>query len=74
MATWRDRDMEEERTYVVTSSSFRDVIARDLRSGCESHILSGKHEDTVVEHSCKVVRIICAGDTIPAAVTPTPAS
>ena len=74
MATWRDRDMEEERTYVVTSSTFRDVIAGDLRSACESHIFGGKHEDTVVEHSCEVVRIICAGDTIPAVVTPTPAS
>ena len=74
MATWRDRDMDAERTYVVTSSSFRDLIARDLRSGCEGDIFSGKYEDTVVEHSCEIVRIVCAGDTIPAAGTSTPAS
>ena len=30
--TWRDRDEDPERTYVVTSSSFRNLIARDLRS------------------------------------------
>ena len=66
MASWRDRDKEPERTYVATSSSFRDLIARDLRAGCGSTAFSGKHEDTVVEHSCEIVRIMCAGDGISA--------
>ena len=70
MATWRDRDKDPERTYVVTSSSFRDLIARDLRAGCESTAFSGKYEDTVVEHSCEIVRIMCAGDTIPVGGNP----
>ena len=72
MATWRDRDKDAERTYVVTNSSFRDVIAKDLRSACEADIFSGKYEDTVVEHSCEIVRIACAGDTIPATVGAAP--
>ena len=70
IASWRDRDKEPERTYVVTSSSFRDLIARDLRAGCDSTAFSGKHEDTVVEHSCEIVRIMCAGDTIPVGGNP----
>ena len=45
----------------LTSSSFRDVIARDLRSGCDRDIFSGQYEDMVVEHSCKIVRIACGG-------------
>ena len=74
LATWRDRDMHAERTYVVTSSSFRDLIARDLRSSCESTAFSGKYEDTVVENSCEIVRVVCAGEPIPAVSTSTPAS
>ena len=70
MANWRDRDEDPERTYVVTSSSFRDVIARDLRSGCESAAFAGKYEDTVVEHSCEAVHVMCASDIVPAAGTP----
>ena len=35
MANWRDRDEDPERTYVVTSSTFRNLIARDLRSGSD---------------------------------------
>ena len=66
MATWRDRDEDPERAYVVTSSSFRDLIARNLRSGCESTAFSGKYENTVVDHSCDIVQIMCAGDAIPA--------
>lgn len=64
MAKWRDRDKDPERAYVVTSSSFRDVITRDLHARCESTAFSGKYEDTVVEHSCEIVRIMCAGETI----------
>ena len=70
MASWRDRDEDPERTYVVTSSSFRNLIARDLRSGCRNAAFGGKYEDTVVEHSCDIVRIMCAGDVVPATVTP----
>ena len=70
MAEWRDRDEDPERTYVVASSSFPSLIARDLRSGCRSTALSGKHTGTVVEHSCEIVDITCAGDIVPAAVTP----
>ena len=70
MAKWRDRGKDAERTYVVTSSSFRNVIARNLRSDCESTALSGKYEDTVVEHSCEIVRVMCAGDTTPAGDNP----
>ena len=70
MAKWRDRDKDLERTYVVTSSSFRDLIARDLRSGCERNIFAGKYENTVVDHSCEIVRVMCAGDIVPAIVTP----
>ena len=66
MAKWRDRDEDAERAYVVTSSSFRDLIARDLRSGCESTAFSGKHENTVLEHSCEIVQIMCAGRAVPA--------
>ena len=65
MATWRDRDMTSERTYVVASSSFRNLISGNLRSGCEREILGGKHEDAVAEHSCEVLRIVCAGGTSP---------
>ena len=70
MARWRDRDEDPERTYVVTSSSFRNLIARDLRSGCRNAAFGGKYEDTVVEHSCDIVRIMCAGDVGPAELTP----
>ena len=73
MAKWRDRGKDAERTYVVTSSSFRDVVARDLRSGCESDIFAGKQEDTVMEHSCEIVRIMCAGDAMQADGSPNPA-
>ena len=62
MAAWRDRDMDAERTYVVTSSSFREFIPGNLRSGCEREILGGKHEDAVAERSCEVLRIVCAGN------------
>ena len=71
IASWRDRGEDPERTYVVTSSSFRDLIARDLRSGCDGHTFGGKHEDTVVEHSCDIVRIVCADDVVAASVVPT---
>ena len=74
MAKWRDRDKDAERTYVVTSSSFRDLIGRDLRSGCESTALSGKTENTVVEQSCKIVRIVCAGNKSVADGTSNPGS
>ncbi|MDE0349429.1 MAG: hypothetical protein OXM56_06960 [Gammaproteobacteria bacterium] len=66
MAKWRDRDEDPERAYVVTGSSFRELVARDLRSRCESTAFSGKYENTVVEHSCDIVRITCAGNAIPA--------
>ena len=69
MARWRDRDEDPERTYVVTSSSFRHLMARDLRSGCDRAAFGGKYEDTVVEHSCDVLRIMCAGDVVPATGT-----
>ena len=68
MATWRDRDEDPERTYVVTSSSFRNLISRDLRAGCDRETFGGKYHDTVVEHSCDIVRIVCAGEVVP----PTP--
>ena len=71
IASWRDRDEDPERTYVVTSSSFRDLIARDLRAGCDRDTFGGKYEDTVVEHSCDMVRIMCADDVAAASVTPT---
>ena len=70
IAKWRDRDEDPERTYVATSSSFRDVIARDLRSGCEGAAFAGKYEETVVEHSCEMVHVMCASDIVPAAGTP----
>ncbi len=60
MATWRDRGEDAERTYVVTSSTFPDVIARNLRSGCERDAFGGKNEGTVVEHACEIERIVCA--------------
>ena len=66
IAKWRDRDEDPERAYVVTSSSFRELIARDLRSGCESTAFGGKHENTVVEHFCEIVQILCAGRAVPA--------
>ena len=66
IAKWRDRDKDAERTYVVTSSSFRDLIANNLRSGCGSAALAGKYEETVVERSCEIVRVICAADLVPA--------
>ena len=65
MAAWRDRDMNSERTYVATSSSFRNLIPGNLRSGCEREILGGKHEEAVAERSCEVLRIVCAGGTSP---------
>ena len=67
---WRDRDDDPERAYVVTSSSFRDLIVRDLRSGCESTAFSGKYEYTVVEHSCEIVNIMCAANIAPASDPP----
>ena len=70
IAKWRDRDKDPERTYVVTSSSFRNLIARELRSGCRSSAFGGKHEDTVIEHSCELVQITCAGDVVPATAAP----
>ena len=57
-----DQDEDPERTYVVTSSSFPNLIATDLRSACRNAAFGGKYEDTVVEHSCDIVRIMCAGD------------
>ena len=73
LARWRDRDEDPERAYVVTSSSFPNLIARDLRSGCEREAFGGKRKGTVVEHSCGIVRIMCADDVAPnAAVTPMP--
>ena len=70
MVKWRDRREGPGRAYVVTSSSFPSVITRDLRSGCESTAFSGKYADTVVEHVCEIVRIMCAGDIVPATMTP----
>ena len=70
MAKWRDRDEDPERTYVVTSSSFRNLIATDLRSACKNTALSGKYEGTVLEHSCEIVDVMCASDIVLAAVTP----
>ena len=65
IAEWRDRDEDPERAYVVTNSSFRNLIARDLRSGCRGEAFGGKREGTVVEHSCDIVRIMCADDIAP---------
>ena len=62
LARWRDRGTDAERTYVVTSSSFRSLITGNLRSECERESFGGKHEGKVVEHSCEVLRIACAGD------------
>ena len=70
MAKWRDRNEDAERTYVVTSSSFRDLVARDLRTACESAALGGKHEGTVLEHSCEMVDIVCADDVVADSATP----
>ena len=42
MAKWRDRDEDSERSYVVRSSSFRDLMTRDLRSGCRSTAFGGR--------------------------------
>ena len=71
-ASWRDRGMDAQRAYVVTSSSFRDLIARDLRSGCEAEIFAGKPDGTVAEHACDVVTVMCAGDALPANAAPDP--
>lgn len=71
MAKLRDRGEDPERTYVVTSSSFRHLIAKELRSGCQSTAFGGKYENTVIEHSCEIVEIMCAGGLVP--TTPTPA-
>ena len=60
MATWRDRDEDAERTYVVTTSTSPNLIARDLKSGCERDAFGGKHEGTVVEYACEIERIVCA--------------
>ena len=65
MAKWRDRGEDSERAYVVTSSSFRDLVAPDLSSGCESTAFSGKYENTVVEHSCEIVQVMCAEEAGP---------
>ena len=65
LAGWRDRDEDPERAYVVTGSSFRNLIAGDLRSGCEREAFGGKREGTVVEHACGIVRIMCADDVAP---------
>ena len=70
VARSRDRDEDPERTYVVTSSSFRHLIARELRSGCQSTAFGGKYENTVIEHSCEIVQIMCAGDLVPTPATP----
>ena len=70
IARWRDRDRDPERTYVVTSSSFRNLIAGDLRSGCERDALGGKYEGTVAEHTCEIVRIACAADVVAGAGGP----
>ena len=64
MARWRDRDEDAERTYVVTNSTFQNLIARDLRSGCRDRAFGGKHEGTVVEHACDILRIMCADDVV----------
>ena len=65
VAAWRDRDTNAKRTYVVTSSSFRNLIPGNLRSGCEREILGGKRKEAVAEHSCEVLRIVCAGNDSP---------
>ena len=70
MAEWRDRDQEAERTYVVTSLSFRNLIATSLSSGCRSTAFGGKYEGTVVEHSCEILKIMCASDVVSAGDTP----
>ena len=63
IARWRDRDEElEQRTYLTTSSSFREHIDNDLEGDCRSAIFAGKYRDTVAEHSCEVVRVTCAAD------------
>ena len=62
LARWRDQGKDPERAYVVASSSFRDLIARDLVGNCESTAFGGKYRETVVEQSCEVLRVICAED------------
>ena len=62
MAKWRDEGKDQERTYIVTSSSFRDLIDSRLRSDCESTAFGGKYHESVVEHSCQIVDIMCAED------------
>ena len=69
IANWRDRGEAPARTYVVATSSFRNRIDGELRAGCDGATFPGKHEDTVVEHSCDIVRTMCAEDAA-AAVTP----
>jgi len=71
-ASWYDRGEDAERTYVVASSSFRNVIAGQLRSACEVTVFGGKSQDTVVEHSCDVLRVMCAEDVKALARTPEP--
>ena len=70
IANWRDQDKDPERAYVVTSSSFRDAVVRELRTGCRSSAFGGKYEDTVVEHSCEIVHLQCAADLSPVAGAP----
>ena len=70
MATWRDGGEDAERTYVVTSSSFRDVVARQLRSACEATVFGRKSQGAVVEHSCDLLRVMCAEDIEDSVRTP----
>ena len=62
LAKWRDRDKDGERAYLATGSSFREHITDDLKSACRRKTFGGKHRDTVVEHSCDVLRVVCADD------------
>ena len=52
----------ESGAYLATSSSFREHIADDLKSACRRKTFGGKYRDTVVEHSCDVLRVVCADD------------
>ena len=63
MAKWRDKDADRgRRAYLANSSSFRDAIADGLELACDSMAFGGKPEGTVIEHSCEIIRVVCADD------------
>lgn len=62
LASWRDEGESRERAYVTASSSFRNLIARQLRSACSVSVFGGKRREAVAEHGCEVVRVLCAED------------